>query len=232
MQPSSCDCLSVTLKSARSPEVADWARREVARYSFGTVGSILPCDGFPATIRVLHPFQTAAGADVSWKVVGASIGFVVGAGTDSDDLIQALRESSPDGAEPGSPVPGRIPPEVARLIQGSLSEADVMGGRCYAAIWDGWPELQAESVDAPIVHWPARSWYLFEASLTGDGMPQPAGLTVPPSLWWPDDRSWFVATDVDHRCSYVCCSREDASHLLANSSLEAFRVDADAKAAG
>ena len=41
------------------------------------------------------------------------------------------------------------------------------------------------------------------------------------NLWWPDDRAWFVATDVDLMTTYVGGSAACIADLLAADGLEA-----------
>jgi hypothetical protein len=56
-----------------------------------------------------------------------------------------------------------------------------------------------------------------------------------PSLWWPDDRSWCVASDVDVQTTYIGASADCVARLLADDELEALpitasqsvRIDAD-----
>jgi hypothetical protein len=42
-----------------------------------------------------------------------------------------------------------------------------------------------------------------------------------PNLWWPDDRSWFVATEIDFGSTYVGGGRELIGRVLAHPALEA-----------
>lgn len=223
-------CHQVTARPAASAAAADWAARAVSRHAFGTVGSILPADDFAETLRVLHPFPSTDGSELSWKAVASSVGVAFSPDIDSDSLVEAMRVASPSGAEPASPMTGRISSEIACHILNTVATSSLADRPCFAAIWDGWGELQGETVDAPIVRWPSRSWYLFESSVEDTRNAQE--LPVPPSLWWPSDRSWFVATEVDHRCSYVSCSKEAATRLIANTSLESFHVDAGSRARG
>ena len=53
------------------------------------------------------------------------------------------------------------------------------------------------------------------------------GLDVGANLVWPDDRSWFVATDIDLERTYVGCSRNLLSDLLIECRLDAVEVRAD-----
>jgi hypothetical protein len=41
-----------------------------------------------------------------------------------------------------------------------------------------------------------------------------------PNLWWPQDRAWFVATEVDHAWTYIGGSRELIGLLMADKRLE------------
>ncbi|MCZ4590055.1 hypothetical protein R1X32_13475 [Rhodococcus opacus] len=47
-----------------------------------------------------------------------------------------------------------------------------------------------------------------------------------PNLWWPDDRAWCVATDVDLMASYVGASTECVHAITNCSELEALEVSA------
>jgi hypothetical protein len=49
----------------------------------------------------------------------------------------------------------------------------------------------------------------------------------PPSLWWPEDRAWCVATDVDLMSTYVGGSRASIGAVLADDRLESFPVHVD-----
>lgn len=60
---------------------------------------------------------------------------------------------------------------------------------------------------------------LAEASYEG----RPIGIS--PQLWWPDDRSWIVATEIDLVSTYVACSHRLADDLMADDELEAIRVE-------
>jgi hypothetical protein len=45
--------------------------------------------------------------------------------------------------------------------------------------------------------------------------------TQSPNLWWPDDRSWCVATEVDFSWTYVGGSHALIERVLADPALEA-----------
>ncbi|WP_305091365.1 hypothetical protein [Prescottella sp. R16] len=46
-------------------------------------------------------------------------------------------------------------------------------------------------------------------------------------LWWPDDKAWCVATDIDLMSTYLGASEECVAAVLADTGLEAFPARAD-----
>jgi hypothetical protein len=48
-----------------------------------------------------------------------------------------------------------------------------------------------------------------------------------PALWWPDDRAWFVHTEIDGTSTYVGGSRSMIDRLIGEQILESFEVDTD-----
>ena len=57
----------------------------------------------------------------------------------------------------------------------------------------------------------------------------PGGGFVPqsPNLFWPRDRAWCVASEIDLFCTLVAGSNALAEKLIANPRLEVWRVFAD-----
>jgi len=48
-----------------------------------------------------------------------------------------------------------------------------------------------------------------------------------PNLWWPNDRAWFVATEIDLVSTYVGGRADLVRAIVASPDLEAFEVAAD-----
>lgn len=126
--------------------------------------------------------------------------------------------------------------------------------RCWFAVWEGWGEMSgATSVmsstrgggpapaprDAP-AHWqldlraatfalPGRSYYLYTGPL-GDALRIGHWVTdewfVPrsPNLWWPDDRRWCVASEVDVDSTLVAGPTDLIDELVHRDDLEAWPV--------
>jgi hypothetical protein len=66
----------------------------------------------------------------------------------------------------------------------------------------------------------ARSYLLFIGSIT-----QAAGWQDGPNLWWPDDRAWCVASEIDLPYTYVGGSKELIDEILKHPELEALLSD-------
>jgi hypothetical protein len=89
----------------------------------------------------------------------------------------------------------------------------------------------------PTFDLPHRRYYL----LAGPIEVVPEGIEDPPSyavgepglawhyyhsanLWWPDDRAWCVATEIDMQSTYIGCSRTCVDELLGDDRLEVYEV--------
>jgi hypothetical protein len=51
-----------------------------------------------------------------------------------------------------------------------------------------------------------------------------------PTIWWPDDRAWFVHTEIDGTSTYVGGARAMIERLVGEQILESFEVEAGDRA--
>ena len=87
------------------------------------------------------------------------------------------------------------------------------------------PRRQPSGDPGPQVHFPGRDYFLFSGA-TQDATQSYA---VPPfwqspNMWWPDDRAWFVATEIDLMSTYVGGTKACIADLLAAEALEVLEV--------
>lgn len=83
--------------------------------------------------------------------------------------------------------------------------------------------------EAPTVSLPGRRYFLYRGAI--DVVLRFeffAGLPQTPNLWWPEDRAWFVASEIDFDSTVVGCTRSCAEALL-NGDLEALEIPAEAR---
>jgi hypothetical protein len=89
--------------------------------------------------------------------------------------------------------------------------------RAQDAILHSTPKVEAEH----------RSHLLFRGPLDAACAFEPAGWYDSPNLWWPDDRSWIVVTEVDGYSTYVGASQSAIQDILGSPDLESIAVPHD-----
>lgn len=80
---------------------------------------------------------------------------------------------------------------------------------------------------------PGRDYLLFQGPLDAvmsflDHFPR--GWSQSPSIWWPDDRAWCVATEIDNPDTYVGGSDACIERILSCRDLEALPTTTEARA--
>jgi hypothetical protein len=93
---------------------------------------------------------------------------------------------------------------------------------CWYGIWTGHGYDEGSlGIEHAQFHLPFRSYYLLRGDVeAATAIEWPGGrgggsAWMQPDLWWPDDHSWFIATDVDVWSTYVGCSTELADEIAA-----------------
>jgi hypothetical protein len=181
-------------------------------------GSVVP-DGFEAYCRLFHP---VAGGP-RWADIAARNGRIV------HPEMQLHRISTPRGEtpEPGARQAsdstsswGSLPIAERRCLVDSLRAHTSTPGQCWFAVWYGWGGLDP-APDAARVEHPSRSYRLASGPIDAatDSVLEPP-FDQSPSLWWPDDRAWIVATEVDYAWTYVGGTGETIDAVLADDRLE------------
>lgn len=203
---------------------AEWLQRGVRGFA-ESVLSLVPA-GFPAYVRVFHP-AFLAGAPVGWAEIAAATGKRAHPGmqlpalTGDDQTEHALPGLFDRAPEVGS-LPAAIAPEIVALIGRHTATPE----RCWFAPWVGWAALEDDVRRAPTFALPNREYHLLHGPLEAvlDVELPACRYRQLPSLWWPDDRAWCLATEIDLNTTYVGCSRGCAEALVASSRLEAATI--------
>jgi len=76
---------------------------------------------------------------------------------------------------------------------------------------------------------PAREYFLFRGPVDAVLNFRFGVWWQPPNIWWPDDRAWCVATEVDGYDSYVGGTRACIDAVLTSSDLEVLPIEPDAR---
>ncbi|WP_083987199.1 hypothetical protein [Frankia sp. EI5c] len=217
---------ALTLATDVSP--ADWVVAGTGSFDY-TVGSLVP-RGFAAYARVFHP-AWQGGEEVSWATVARANGRVDHPSMEWISITGSWRYLQ-SGQQPGlwdtPPLQGSLPiPQAARLAE-LLAPHTSTAERCWFAVWEGFGALAVPTDRSPLIPMRHRSM----VALTGPLSAVTTSLEEPPweqlaSLWWPEDRAWCVATDVDLMSTYVGGSAECIDALTRDHRIEAVAVPAD-----
>ncbi len=202
-----------------------------------TVASLVP-PVFAAYARVFHPavrypdddlFGGDAedpDVDVTWAEVAA---------VNSRTAHPAMEWSSITGSwdyvqsddQPGlwndSPAQGHLAASTAARLAAVLALHTTTPSTCWFGVDSTWhgdarPALQLGGIDYLLVRGPVE---LAAENFADEPVEQSA------QLWWPDDRAWCVATDVDLMTTYVGGSAACIAELVAADGLEAAAVPAE-----
>jgi hypothetical protein len=124
-------------------------------------------------------------------------------------------------------LPGTLAERLVRILEGFASSP----ANCKFAVWQGFSNLVPRLASAPQFELRPLSG-LGMVLFTGDLSLATKSLAAEPwrqlaNLWWPQDRSWFVYTDVDGFDTFVGGNEALAAALLGRSGLEAYRVGLD-----
>ena len=218
--------------------VADWL---VARLTTGrpVVSSVIPT-GFAAYVRLLHPARASGGAPVRWGELAARAHVALQPGLQ----FEALSRRSGWQGEP--PTEGSLPADQAVALSGVLAEFTTTPDHCGFCLWDGYGWLYqgrsvrqlaspGEPASSPMTAWPAvdaaprvhtrnRDYVLYAGPLTAATALAGLPWQQTPNLWWPDDRTWCVASDIDLASTYVGGPRPLLDRLLNDARFEALAV--------
>lgn len=147
------------------------------------------------------------------------------------------------------PRTGSLPLDIARALVDVLGDHTSTPGRCWFAAWEGWGDFRDGSAalatfggsphdaptelppgahrekpwDRPIFKIPGRGYYIARGPLAS-ALETVYGMVAhyqSPSMWWPDDRAWCVATEVDFDWTYVGGSAACIAAVLGDPRLEA-----------
>ncbi|MGH3503609.1 MAG: hypothetical protein ACRDQA_22335 [Nocardioidaceae bacterium] len=234
---------------------ADWVAARLAPFGSGALTSVVP-GGFAAYARLLHPIQTADPdwrGTVRWAEVAAWSDTPIDPAVQFHDI--ALPPHTPPGPRPGQgqgPAVGTLAAQDAKELVAILREHTTTPDRCWFCMWDGhgwdtargltaFTDADGDTVPGaqppidpvparvragPRVRLPGRDYLLYTGPVA-DALAFVPEEGQTPSLWWPEDRSWCVASEIDLSWSYLAGPTALVERVLTRSGLEALRADPD-----
>jgi hypothetical protein len=116
-----------------------------------------------------------------------------------------------------------MPQPVAARLATILAAHTRTPDSCWFAVWEGFASLDHRHLAAPTLSIPHRNLFLLHGTV-GDVVTTLAHVDwiyQSPNLWWPDDRAWCVATEIDFTWTYVGGSVACIEQVLDDPELEA-----------
>jgi hypothetical protein len=214
---------AVVLEKASNVAAAEWLMKPADDRTLTgpNVASLVPSD-FAAYARLLHPAYRKVDHQrfaVRWRdALGTSS--EIGPATTWQQIAAGPRVFE-------EPSEGNLPnPERAVLVD--LLGFHTKSALCWFAVWEGYAGLEAEH-DVPRA---ARfehkelAYLLFSGPITAARLsfvapPAQQG----PNIWWPDDRTWCVKSDIDLTSTYIGGGEACVESILHDSRIEAVRVN-------
>lgn len=233
---------------------ARWVEERISSFAV-SVASLVP-EGFAAYARILHPSRTSV-KDTRWSDIARVTGRVVHAEVQWQHLVTPPGQVIPRDqweAESrwGLPSQGSLPRQQLVQLAGLLSSFTSTPDRIWFCLWDGYgdlhspgrsgalltrkgrgvrhpdphphPELSEGRPDRPRLRLPGRDYLVYLGALSGVAPWRWKG----PNLWWPDDRAWFVTSEIDLVSTYVGGSAALVHALGVVPGLEVLPVPIDA----
>ena len=203
---------------------------------FARLHSLLP-PGFPAYARVFHPAYLGDSQDrpVRWSTVASLTGRTVHPLMQFERIAGLSEESMyPNPPWGHRPQEGSIPEAECRALAGILRAFTSTPESCFFGLWEGYGNVEERLYPRDArVKGCGRNYLLFRGHLEGVmAFLDEAGFPFwgySPNVWWPEDRAWCVATDIDLYDTYVGGSLEGIQAVLEHPGLEALPTTLEAR---
>jgi hypothetical protein len=229
------------VRPAIEPSSAEWlVKRLMPWWSLPggemPVGAIVPI-GLEAYARVLHPaYRKTDGREVSvrWSEIAGWAGVTPHAEMRWDEIVPPIIRMDEERLHM-PPQEGHLPADQAEILVEVLRPHTTTPRRCCFAVWEGYGALEPDArwPEAARLELPNRDYVLLCGPIEAAAQSfEPAPFRQSANLWWPEDRAWCVATEIDYAWTYVGGTKSCIDDLLTESRLEALRIGPDQRARG
>lgn len=206
-----------------------WLPRVLQPFGSG-VGALVP-PTFEDYARVLHPAYASHPEEdrrpVTWREIAESKQRLVHPVVQFPSLVGTTRfENGPptDDCWSFPPTQGTLPWTLASCLASVLAGHTSTPDRCWFGVWDGFGDSLVRERTPVRVRIPGRDLVLLRGPVSAiDTSLGELGFQSA-NLWWPEDRGWCVATDIDLVSTYVGGRKAVIAEVVACPGIEALRV--------
>ena len=202
---------------------ASWVADALRGQQWATVASLVP-PVFAGYARVFHPAVRYAGnddVDVSWAEVAGANRTVAHPLMEWTSITGSMDFLGQDNQAPlwdDHPAMGHLPEHLAAAMAAVLRRHTGTPDDCWFGLSS---QGMGAGPEAPELVTPGRGFLLVRGPVelaATNLLPEPHSQSA--NAWWPHDRAWFVATDIDLVTTYVGGSAALVEELLATPGLE------------
>ena len=232
--------MAAAVEWSRKVGAADWIVERLHPFA-ADVGSLVP-EGFEAYARMVHPLRRVEhGRRI--KVRWADVAREAGTAIHSTVHLEQLRP----GPELEPPLEGTLERDELDALVEILAPHTSSPQSCWFGLWEGYGWMQGSPAVAelapspthkgfrrrrqspvepvappgPHVQLPGRSLALYRGPVeAATAFCQPPAFQSP-NLWWPEDRAWCVASEIDLPSTYLGGTRALVQEVLHDGRLEA-----------
>jgi hypothetical protein len=245
--------MAADLEIVDGPSVGAWIESELTGPR-GSVTGNLPAR-FEACVRILHP-ASLEGTPVTWGQVADELGRTVHPLAQWDAIVGASRYNNETPDWPGSmPKAGSLDRSLLGPLLETLAEHTGTPDSVFFGIWTGmtWGRVvavPASSGEDPPAAQPwhstddlsfafpdkqvarrplraSREYVVLKGRLDAGMLVERRLSPSSPNVIWPEDRSWFLASEIDFDSTLVGGSEKLARRILEDGRFEAFAVGPD-----
>jgi hypothetical protein len=234
-------------KWSQAVEEADWIAERLNPFG-ECVASVVP-RGFEAYARVLHPAEVphrGHGRLVRWREVSVWSGLLLGPDSQFHSIaLPPIRPTTDAPWRGQGPRNGSLFPADAEALAQILRTWTSTPDHCWFCLWDGYgwgnttrlatsdgspglrlPDPIPETVRrGRRVQLPNRQYFLCSGPVEAVVATGPlTSSDQTPNLWWPADRAWCGASEIDLAWTYVGGPGGMIERVLASEDIEALPV--------
>jgi hypothetical protein len=181
---------------------------------------------FEAYVRILHPAWADESRErhVTWAEIAAASGARLD-GTVSFRRITVSPGSDiplgPQGAwdEDATPLTGTLPEKETNALLNLFTPSAV----CWFVLWEGWDGLRLDPQQVSVL-WHGNPHLVYRGPIELIRRFEWSRRWQIPHLWFADDRTWCVGSDIEAYDTYVGGSVYLVERIVAAPELEALRV--------
>jgi hypothetical protein len=212
---------SPDLKVTDGAAAGSWIRPRLAE-QFAAVTAVVPKD-YEAYARVLHPASDDEGGSVRWAEVAKAFGKTA----HREIQWHALTGSSDPVRDPSL---GEMDPDELATLCEILASHTSDAGDCFFGLCDIWAWVgeifPPEQRKQPLLELPLeRNYVVLQGPLAAVSEIGDHPLIRSPSLIWPADHSWFIASEVDFDSTLVGGDTKLVEAIVESPELETWQME-------